>query len=58
MPFGLSGALTTFQTIFFKMFILVFFNDILIYSYTLNLHINYLKVILKILKDNQLFAKQ
>jgi hypothetical protein len=58
MPFGLSGALTTFQTIFFKMFILVFFNDILIYSYTLNLHINYLMVVLKILKDNQLFAKQ
>jgi fluoride ion exporter CrcB/FEX len=58
MPFGLSGALTTFQTIFFKTFILVFFNDILIYSYTLNLHINYLMVVLKILKDNQLFAKQ
>ena len=37
---------------------LVFFDDILIYNSTLNIHINHLREILKVLRKNQLYAKR
>ena len=64
MPFVLTNSPTTFQScmnnIFHKKirkFVLVFFNDILIYNKTCKEHLHHLEVVLKILHDQSLFAK-
>jgi hypothetical protein len=64
MPFGLSNAPSTFQatmnTVFRKVlrqFVLVFFDDILIYSKDWESHLLHLQEVLHILADHQLFAK-
>lgn len=63
MPFGLTNAPSTFQALInniFKpylcKFILVFFDDILIYSMTYEDHLQHLTVVFDILKKNQLKA--
>lgn len=63
MPFGLSCAPATFQNFMnflfgpHKKFILVFFDDILVFSKTKEEHIEHLKITLQILKDNNLSVK-
>lgn len=64
MPFGLTNAPSTFQAVmndlfrpFLRRFILVFFDDILIYSHTMEQHRSHLEQALKLLYDNQFFAK-
>jgi hypothetical protein len=37
---------------------LVFYDDILIYNSTLDLHINHLKKVLEVLKRNRLYARR
>ena len=64
MPFGLSNAPVTFQAImkrifqsFLRKFIVVFFDDILVYSKDLAEHLIHLEAILQVLQEHQFFVK-
>ena len=64
IPFGLTNAPATFQGLMNEVFapllrkgVLVFMDDILIYSETLEQHAQLLTSVLQILADNNLFAK-
>jgi len=64
MPFGVTNAPTIFMDYmnrifrpFLDRFVVVFINDILIYSKTLEKHEEHLQTVLQILKDKQLYAK-
>jgi len=64
MPFGLSNAPSTFQAIMnaifrphLRKFILVFFDDILIYSPTWEMHLHHVTQTLDILKQQQFYLK-
>ncbi|XP_022031762.1 uncharacterized protein LOC110932814 [Helianthus annuus] len=65
MPFGLTHAPATFQALMNHIFrpllrngVLVFFDDILVYSRTQDDHIRQLKNVLSIMQENKLFAKE
>jgi hypothetical protein len=65
MPFGLSNAPAPFQSLMneifadhLRKFILVFFDDILIYSQNLEDHLQHLSITLSLLRQNQLAAKR
>ncbi|XP_026410826.1 uncharacterized protein LOC113306056 [Papaver somniferum] len=64
MPFGLTNAPTSFQALMndvfkphFRKFILVFFDDILVYSPDMDTHLKNLEITLSTLKQHTLFAK-
>jgi hypothetical protein len=64
MPFGLCNAPLTFQAImnsifrpYLQKFILVLFDDILVYSPTWNVHLLHVKQTLDTLRQHQFFAK-
>ncbi|KAD3640471.1 hypothetical protein E3N88_29694 [Mikania micrantha] len=64
MPFGLTNAPSTFQAAMndlfrphLRHFILVFFDDILIYSRDKELHFHHLQTALELLHSQQFFAK-
>jgi hypothetical protein len=65
MPFGLCNAPSTFQSLmnhvfhpFLHHFVLVFFDDILIYSKTWTTHLSHVDQVLHLLSQHQLFLKQ
>lgn len=63
MLFGLTNAPTTFQSLmnqvfkrFLRKFVLVFFDDILVYNKDLAAHVQHLEAIFQALIKNQLYA--
>ncbi|WMV18336.1 hypothetical protein MTR67_011721 [Solanum verrucosum] len=64
MSFGLTNALAAFMDLmnrvfrqYLEMFVIVFIDDILIYSRSEDEHIDHWRIVFQILKDQQLFAK-
>jgi hypothetical protein len=65
MPFGLTNAPATFQCImnsvfapFLRKFVIVFLDDILIYSASWADHLQHLRLVLDKLRESQFYAKQ
>jgi len=65
MPFGLTNAPATFQCVmkqilhpFLRQFLLVFLDDILIYSTSLEDHAQHLEQVLDTLRKHQLYLKE
>ena len=64
MPFGLTNAPAAFMDLMNRVFkdyldrcVIVFIDDILIYSHSLEEHAEHLRIVLNILKQKQLYAK-
>ena len=64
MPFGLTNALAAFMDLMHRVFqpnldqfVVVFVDDILIYSQTEREHEDHLGIVLQLLRDHQLYAK-
>lgn len=65
MPFGLCNAPSTFQALMnsifrglLRKFVLVFFDDILVYSRSEAEHLRHVQTVLEILHNNRLFVKR
>ncbi|KAJ0555261.1 putative nucleotidyltransferase, Ribonuclease H [Helianthus annuus] len=65
LPFGLTNAPATFQSLMNSVFqsllrksVLIFFDDVLVYSKSMEQHVEDLKAVLQLFRDNQLFAKK
>lgn len=63
MPFGLANAPATFQVVLNELFrsylcnfVLVFFDDVLIYRKSVRKHENQLRVVLQIFRDHKLYV--
>jgi len=64
MPFGLTNARATFQALmneifrpYPRKFVLVFFDDILVYSTSLQEHLSHLEKVFPLMRQHELFAK-
>lgn len=64
MPFGFTNALATFQSLMngvfkahLRKFVLVLFDDTLVYSSDLQSHCHYLSIVLEVLRNHTLCAK-
>ena len=64
MPFGLTNAPMTFMDLMYRVFqpyldqfVVVFVDDILIYSKSEEEHEGHLRIMLQVLRDHHLYAK-
>ena len=57
MPFGLTNAPTAFMDLYVDQFVVVFIDDILVYSKDQEIHDTHLRVVLETLRKEQLYAK-
>jgi hypothetical protein len=64
MPFSLTNAHVIFQDLmnsilepYLRRFVSLFFDYILIFSSSIELHVEHLKLVMETLRNNQLFAK-
>ena len=64
MPFGLTNALTTFMDLmnrvfheYLDCFVIIFIDDILIFSKCKKEHEEHLRIVFQILRENKLYAK-
>jgi hypothetical protein len=64
MPFGVTNAPTTFYTLmngifrkWFDDFVVVYIDDILVYSNSVEEHVEHLQKVFQRLKENKLYAK-
>ena len=64
MPFGLTNALAAFMDLMHRVFqpyldqfVMVFVDDVLIYSQSEEEHEDHLRTVLRALRDHQLYAK-
>ena len=64
MPFGLTNAPITFMDLmnrvfhsYLDQFIIIFIDDILMYSKNINKHVIYLRIVFQIFKGKKLYAK-
>jgi hypothetical protein len=64
MPFGLTNAPATFQCLmnalfgdYMRKFVLIFMDDILIFSKPLEKHMDHLRLVSQVLMQNKLFIK-
>ncbi|GJV78676.1 ty3-gypsy retrotransposon protein [Tanacetum coccineum] len=65
MPFGLTNAPSTFQATmnrlfspYLRKFVIVFFDDILVYSTTLSSHLEHLECVFRCLQEHQFYVKR
>jgi hypothetical protein len=65
MPFGLMGALATFQDFmnqllapFLRKWVVVFLDDVLVYSATMEEHVGHLKQVLDLISQQQLYLRE
>ena len=65
MPFGLTNAPATFYTLmnrvfhpFLDKFVIVYLDDIVVYSKTLDEHVQHLRQVFQVLRGNELYVKK